>query len=259
MRGGELIIMSSEEVFEKVKAIIIEQLQSAEASVTMEAISDGLRKQPYLTTYKKKGQTFSIVTHGLFDKEDNDKTREVLYPFLRDCFQYIHDCLPDEWEKGKSGVLLINNSVQAIIMLLYDIVLLLKTQGKINPMLEKPSIIVEQVKYYLDPLIDYISHINSEQTDIIKRSYGSTGPVRVWRYYQKAISDKRADFIPEGLMEWWKDNAKQFNNQSGSLIRDISKYIKDDFEDRLKAKYGDEWLISGIPKPVFLKAEEPFF
>ena len=29
--------MSSEEVFEKVKAIIIEQLQSAEASVTMEA------------------------------------------------------------------------------------------------------------------------------------------------------------------------------------------------------------------------------
>ena len=36
MRGGELV-MSSEEVFEKVKGIIIEQLGVADTSVTMEA------------------------------------------------------------------------------------------------------------------------------------------------------------------------------------------------------------------------------
>ena len=36
-RGGELITMSSEEVFEKVKAIIVEQLGVTEATVTMEA------------------------------------------------------------------------------------------------------------------------------------------------------------------------------------------------------------------------------
>ena len=37
LRGGELITMSSEEVFEKVKNIIIDQLQVTESSVTMEA------------------------------------------------------------------------------------------------------------------------------------------------------------------------------------------------------------------------------
>ena len=36
MRGGELV-MSSEEVFEKVKGIIVEQLGVADTSVTMEA------------------------------------------------------------------------------------------------------------------------------------------------------------------------------------------------------------------------------
>ncbi len=36
-RGGELITMSSEEVFEKVKSIIVEQLGVTEATVTMEA------------------------------------------------------------------------------------------------------------------------------------------------------------------------------------------------------------------------------
>lgn len=37
MRGGELVVMSSEEVLEKVKAIIVEQLGVAENAVTMEA------------------------------------------------------------------------------------------------------------------------------------------------------------------------------------------------------------------------------
>ena len=37
MRGGELSKMSSEEVFEKVKGIIVEQLGTAESAVSMEA------------------------------------------------------------------------------------------------------------------------------------------------------------------------------------------------------------------------------
>ena len=37
LRGGELEIMSSEEILEKVKAIIVEQLGVADTAVTMEA------------------------------------------------------------------------------------------------------------------------------------------------------------------------------------------------------------------------------
>ena len=37
LRGGELVVMSSEEVLEKVKGIIVEQLGVAENAVTMEA------------------------------------------------------------------------------------------------------------------------------------------------------------------------------------------------------------------------------
>lgn len=37
LRGGELEIMSSEEILEKVKAIIVEQLGVTDTSVTMEA------------------------------------------------------------------------------------------------------------------------------------------------------------------------------------------------------------------------------
>ena len=37
LRGGELEVMSSEEILEKVKAIIVEQLGVADTAVTMEA------------------------------------------------------------------------------------------------------------------------------------------------------------------------------------------------------------------------------
>lgn len=37
MRGGELEVMSSEEILEKIKAIIVEQLGVTDTSVTMEA------------------------------------------------------------------------------------------------------------------------------------------------------------------------------------------------------------------------------
>ena len=37
LRGGELLQMSSEEIFEKVKGIIVEQLGVADTAVTMEA------------------------------------------------------------------------------------------------------------------------------------------------------------------------------------------------------------------------------
>ena len=37
LRGGELGVMSSEEILEKVKAIIVEQLGVADTAVTMEA------------------------------------------------------------------------------------------------------------------------------------------------------------------------------------------------------------------------------
>ena len=40
------------------------------------------------------------------------------------------------------------------------------------------------------------------------------------------------------------------------MIRDISKYIKDDFEARLFIKYGTDWFSRGIPKSVYMKASK---
>ena len=225
-------------------------------SITMEAISDGIKRGKYLNSYKKKGSEFVIAEHGLFDKNDNRLTREILYGVLKGCFEYFEECLNEEWQKASKGILLINNSIQAIIVLICDIIELLKTKGFVNPMTDKAANIVNEVKYYLDPLINYMQNLTSDQRDTIKKSYGSTGPVKVWRIYQKAISDSRSDFKPDGLDEWWRDNAKQFNDRSGALIRDIARYIKDDFRERLYKNYGDNWFLNGVPKPVYMKANK---
>ncbi len=238
------------------RIIISENDDNPDASITMEAISEGLKKGGYLNTYKKKGSEYTLIEQGLFDKIDVQATRDVLYPFLKESFNYIQECLEDEWNKGKSGILVINNSIQAIIMLLYDIILLLKNKGIINPISDKASTIIEHAKFYIDPMIAFIQTATEQQRTAIKRTYGTNGPTNAWRTYQKAVADAREYFNPDGLAEWWRDNAKQFNDRSGSLIRDISKYIKDDIEKRLHTKYGDSWFAQGVPKPVYMAASK---
>lgn len=238
------------------RIIISENNDNPDASVTMEAISEGLKKGGYLNTYKKKGSEYTLVEQGLFDKIDVQATRDILYPFLKEAFNYIQECLNEEWDKGKSGILVINNSIQAIIMLLYDIILLLKNKGIINPISDKASTIMEHAKFYIDPMIAFIQTATEQQRNAIKRTYGTNGPINAWRTYQKAVADAREDFSPAGLAEWWRDNAKQFNDRSGALIRDISKYIKDDIEKRLNKKYGNSWFTQGVPKTVYMAASK---
>lgn len=61
-------------------------------------------------------------------------------------------------------------------------------------------------------------------------------------------------YNPEGLKEWIRDNSKQFNAESYTLIQDIELIIKSDFADKLKSKYGVKWLTLGIPPKVYKQA-----
>lgn len=235
------------------KVSIDETDNNPEASITMEAISDGIKKVNYLNTYKKKNGMDMPVEIGLFDLNDNDMTRAILYPYLKDCFAYIHEQASKEWDMGKSGVILINNGVQAIIMLLHDITNHVKNAHAVNPLTTKSYAMLEHVKKYLDALIAYVGEMTPEEREAVKR-YGSTGPIRAWRIYQKAVRDRCPEFQPEGLDEWWKDNGKQHNEEAVQLLDAIYRIIKADIPKHMTAKFGSEWFALRSPEQVYLSA-----
>ena len=110
------------------------------------------------------------------------------------------------------------------------------------------------MEYYLDPLVIFFNNISLEQRNEIQTSYGSGGKAKVWRTFEKVIADARPDFRPEGLAEFLRDNTKQFNVESFSMVRDLENIIKADFKQKLSEKYGDKWTTLGIPQKVYKQA-----
>jgi DNA sulfur modification protein DndB len=59
----------------------------------------------------------------------------VFLPFITQCFQYFKDALPEEWEKDKdNGILVLNNTIHALIRVFNDILNYLVKVGKVNPL-----------------------------------------------------------------------------------------------------------------------------
>jgi len=120
--------------------------------------------------------------------------------------------------------------------------------------LDHPNDVVKEMEYYLAPLANYLNSITEEQRVEIRKSLGSGGKPRVWRDFQKVISEARPDFTPDGLAEWIRDNTKQYNVESFAMIQDLEHRLKTDFESKLNSKYGVDWITKGLPPKVYTQA-----
>lgn len=235
------------------RIVIGENEASPYCCLTIDTIESGLKSTHFLTRF---GKDNNEIEAGTFDRGNNTATRDILLPFLIEAFQYLRNELPEEWELGDSdlGMLTINNTVHALLRILNDIVDFLIVNKKINPKIIDTKGLVEMVEPYLAPLVSYFGTANEKDRKEIRKNYGSGGKARVWRTFQAKINEARPEFKPEGLKEWIRDNSKQFNAESYTLIQDIELIIKSDFAESLHKKYGDKWLTLGIPPKVYKQA-----
>ena len=236
------------------RIVIGENETSTYCCITIDTIENALKSTHFFTRF---GKDNSEIESGTFDKGSNEATRDILLPFIEECFNYFKSELPDEWEKGDAnlGVLTINNTIHALIRIINDIVDYLVQTKKINTKTKASHELYELVEPYLAPLVSFIGHIEEkDRTEVIRKNYGSGGKASVWRFFQSVVNKAYPDFKPDGLEKWIKDNSKQFNADSFKYLQDIQYYIKADFEEKLKSKYKDKWLIHGIPPKVYTQA-----
>ena len=205
--------------------------------------------------YSKKGE---LISKGSFDLEDNQESCDLFYPFIEKCFLYIRENCLDEWNKGdkEDGMLTINRGIHGIIRVLDDLVNMLVEKGMIHPKNQDVEDMFVLLKYYLKPLTEYINGLTTEQRREIKKVFGGGGDVRFWRAYQKAIADVRVDFKPEGLDEYWLNEAKTFNDETRIMIGEIENKLKTIISSSLQEYFGTSWLVKGLPKNTYTKAKK---
>ena len=223
--------------------------------ITIEAIQAALKKCNFFNVYNKKNE---LISQGTFDLNDNQESCNLFYPFIEQCFKYIREQCTEEWNKGdkEDGMLTINRGIHGVIRVVDDLVNMLVEKEVINPKNQEIDDMFEALKYYLKPLTIYINNLNSEQRKEIKKVFGGGGDVRFWRAYQKAIADARPDFKPEGLDEYWMNEAKTFNDTTKSMVGEIENKLKTIISDNLEDYFGEAWLVKGLPKNIYTKAKK---
>lgn len=220
--------------------------------ITVEALQLTLKRCDFFNIYDKKND---VISEGTFDLGDNEETCELFYPFIESCLSYCKSHLEDEWSKGEYGILTINRGMHGLIRVINDIINHLKGVNKIDPRNMPLENLNSEVQYYLDPLLEFISSVTEEKRNELKSSLGGGADKKYWRTFQKAVFDARKDFIPEGLEEYWRDEAKLFNNEANELLQNLTIHIKQLIKERLKQYYKDKWLIDGIPKNIYQRAK----
>ena len=221
--------------------------------ISVEELQTSLSQCQFFDVYDKKNFP---KEKGTFDFGDLDKTYAVFFPFMCGCLRYIMNECPDEWDKGKDGILTMNRGISACIKVINDIVNMLIVQNKINPLADSVPAMVSEVTYYLEPLTEYIKNITPEQVGEIKNIFGSGAKPRFYHYFQKPIADKYSDFCPEGMVEWFESQSKKYNNQSRIYLVAIEQKLRELARDALKQAYGSAWQKDGVKKDILLRIHQ---
>ncbi|MFG6393113.1 MAG: DGQHR domain-containing protein [Lachnospiraceae bacterium] len=236
------------------RVVIGEDETSFIKCITVSAIQTALKKCNFMTQFGKKN---IIVKDGTFDVGTNQGTCDLLYPFLEACLRYVKNATVEEWERGDSndGMLTMNRGIQAVIRVINDIVNHLVDRKEFFPKMQKTEELVNQVAFYLDPLNEYINNLTQQERKDLRGYFGGRADNRFWRAFQREIAKERSDFAPDGLSEYWENEAKTYNADSMTYLREIEAWIKQTIQTTLMDKYGENWEIKALPKPIYKRAK----
>ncbi|MGE9943232.1 DGQHR domain-containing protein [Bariatricus sp. SGI.161] len=234
------------------RVVIGEDEKNPTKCITIEAIQAALKKSDFFTIF---GKNNTIQSNGTFDLGDNQTTCDHFYPFLESCLKMIKARCSSEWALGETGILTINRGIQGVIRLINDIVNHLVDQKKIKPQQDNIDTLVDEVEYYLEPLMLYINNIQEEQRKELKGFLGGGADNKFWRNFQKIVSEERKDFSPPGLADFVENETKQYNTESREYLVTIESILKEKIASALSEYYGENWVIKGIPKSVYKRAK----
>ncbi len=232
------------------RIIVGENPKTAKCCITIDTIKIGLDRSNFFGSAIKN----EMKSEGTFYEKNIDKTYDLFFPFIQNCFQYIKDNIENEWDKGEdshNSYLTINAGIESLIRIFNDIVDYLISNDEISPKTESTDTLLKKVTKYLDPLIEHFKSLEEEDKILLRKSYGTGGRARYWRTLQKVIHVAIPKFNPDGMEKYWKDEAHTYNDKSFTIIRDIETHFKKHFKEELKSNYGSNWMKIGIPKSVY--------
>jgi DNA sulfur modification protein DndB len=220
-----------------------ENTKTIDCCITTENIRLALNKTQFLHTYAKNN---AIISYGIFDKQDNDKTMEVLYPFLRRSLEYIYEICTKPWEAGSNGYITINNTIYALIRVIDDCAQIIYNKDKSA---DADKIYQEMENGFLFYVAEVLLELSDENKQKIRQAKGAGGPVEAYRIIQVALNQKCPEYINEDLAKYIEENCQNNNPAAGDLLTRLEARLRELIKNEYKSKE-DEWMREYVPSKL---------
>lgn len=227
------------------RVITGENVKTSMRCLTTENIKLALEKTHFLNKYRKNTNT--ILYQGTFDKQNNDATSKMLYPFLCKSLAVIQRECQDEWDKGSEGFLTINNCIAALIMIIDDFVQIkLAKQNLI--VVDNSDTFFTEIEPFLESLALTISCLSEEEITKIKKSKGAGGPTDSYNVLRLALNHNDPEYTYPALVKFIEEFNTDYNPEANDLLTKILQLLR----DRIKENYPDEtdWLRNYVPESL---------
>ena len=219
--------------------------------ITIEYLKKAIEKTEFFNKYNKKNE---IIEKGIFDKIDSDNTFDCVYSFLRNCLQVIADFCKDDWEKGSSSYLTINNTIVGIIRVIGDIIKLVIINNNLNINDLDYDDLFKKCSELLLSFADVLNNLSSEKRNEIKTAKGESAKELSWRILQIALYNQNPSFINDDLAKYIEENCSDYNIDGYNEILGYKEYIISKFKYILTSKFNWEDLY--IPEDLFIKINQ---
>jgi len=219
--------------------------------ITIEYLKNAIEKTNLFNKYNKKNE---ITEKGLLDLMDSEKSFERIYSYLRDCLQVIADICKEEWEKGSSGYLTINNTIVGLIRVVGDITNIIFRE--MNVELDKLNV-AELYQNSTELLIDFAESINNlslEKRNEIKSAKGGAAKEISYRLLQVALHNSQPKFTTPDLEKYIEENCTNYNDDALNEILHIKGNIINNTKKKLQAKL--DWENIYFPEDLSIKLNQ---
>ncbi|QKJ29366.1 DGQHR domain-containing protein [Mucilaginibacter mali] len=218
-------------------------------AISTQQIGIALTRSDFLGKVKAK----EIEKKGTFYVGNLNRAYHSISEFLMKSFAYIKDGVDELWEQD-GNIIVINKGFYGITMILNDCVNHLVANDMIDTNTSAKEVF-EEVKIYLDPIINFFKNIDEIKINELKSAYGTPGDAKYWRTLQIVLRQDFPEIHFEGLNEYLKKEEKENNEAAFKYIREIeSSYLKDAIKQKLEEEFGKNWFKKGVPEGVYSEA-----
>ncbi|MBV6799797.1 DGQHR domain-containing protein [Xanthomonas euvesicatoria] len=219
---------------------------SNRACLTVPQIKIGFKKSG-LFGFAEKG----VYKPGLIGGTTDNATLVRASKLLNGFFRQFQESNITRWESGRQGRICTNDSVQALSLLLGEIVRYFQKFGSINPK-SSDTEILEQVTNFSEPLLDFIKNSTNEKVDsTLNAGYGGGAPRILFLRFTKIIRERHKSFDPDGFDDWEKAQSEELRTIADQQVQTINILTIEHIFNVFRAKFGAEgnnYWEKGVPQ-----------